>query len=75
MTTLFAIIVLTGIVGVMLLASLGIVTVVEFMLFRKTGMQYIDIINKKGRPGRTNTQDGSEKSTHHQYTENGGRCQ
>lgn len=75
MTTLFAIIALTGIVGVMLLASLGIVTVAEFILYRKTGMIYIDIINKKGRPGCGNTQDGSEKSTHHQYTENGGKCQ
>lgn len=75
MTTLFAIIALTGIVGTMFLVSLCIVTVAEFMLFRKTGMRYIDVINKKSRPGCGNTQDGSEKSTHHQYTENGGRCQ
>lgn len=75
MTTLFAIIALTGIVGVMLLASLSIVTVAEFMLYRKTGMRYIDIINKKSRPRCWGTQDGSEKSTHHQYTKNGGRCQ
>lgn len=75
MTTLFAIIVMTGIVGVMLLTSLGIVTVAEFILYRKTGMRYIDVINKKSRPGCGNTQDGSEKSTHHQYTGNGGKCQ
>ena len=75
MTTLFAIIVMTGIVGVMLLTSLGIVTVAEFMLFRKTGMRYIDVINKKGRPGRANTQDGTKRRIQSQYTENGGKCQ
>ena len=75
MTTLFAIIALTGIVGVMLLTSLGIVTVVEFILYRSTGMRYIDFVNKKGRPRCWGAQDGSEKSTYHQYTKSRGRCQ
>ena len=75
MTTLFAIVVLIGIIGTMLLISLGFATAAEFVLYRATGKRYIDLVNGKSRPGCGNTQDGSEKSTHHQYTGNGGKCQ
>lgn len=59
----------------LLMLALGIATAAEFALYRATGKRYIDLVNGKSRPGCGNTQDGSEKSTYHQYTKSRGKCQ
>lgn len=75
MTTLFAIVVLIGVIGTMLLISLGLATAAEFVLYRATGKRYIDLVNGKSRPGCGNTQDGKCENIQDQYSGREGKSQ